>query len=96
MVPPPPPAEALMEAAVAPPAQQAAPVARARMELRRLSPNVLAFRGAPTDGWALIRSRTPFEIHMVEDLDNLPPELSDFSFDITEEPLSDSASSALH
>ncbi len=93
--PPPPPAEALLEAAVAPP-PQATQVARARMEVRRLSPNVLAFRGSPTDGWALIRSRTPFEIHLVEDLDNLPPGLGDFNLDITEEPLSESASSAMH
>jgi hypothetical protein len=91
-----------LQAPVAPavmmPAQvpQATPVARARMEVRRLSPNMLAFRGAPTDGWALIRSRTPFELHLVEDLDNLPPELRDSSLDTSEKPAAESASSAMH
>lgn len=97
LAPPPPPAEALMDAGQpAPQAAQSPPVARARMEVRRLSPNILAFRGAPTDGWALIRSRTPFEIHLVEDLDNLPPELRDFSLDTAEEAVAESASSAMH
>ncbi|HEX8706099.1 MAG TPA: hypothetical protein VF815_45110 [Myxococcaceae bacterium] len=98
LVPPPPPAEALKEAAVTapPPAPQATQVARARMEVRRLSPNAIAFRGSPSDGWALIRSQTPFELHLVEDLDNLPPELSDFSLDITEDPPSEGASSTMH
>jgi hypothetical protein len=62
------------------------------MEVRRLSPNVLAFRGSPSDGWALIRSRTPFEIHLVEDLENLPPELNDFAM----EPSHESGASAMH
>ena len=70
--------------------------ARARMEVRRVSPNVLAFRGSPTDGWALIRSRTPLEILLVDDLENLPPGLRDFSLDITVEPPGESASSAVH
>ncbi len=92
--------EAARSAAPAPVVQhqppQATPVARARMEVRRLSPNMIAFRGAPTDGWALIRSRTPFEIHLVEDLDNLPLELRDFTPDVADEPLAESASSAMH
>lgn len=98
MVPPPPPAEALEEeygtgrAAVMPPAPRHTPPGRAPMEVRRLSPNVLAFRGSPSDGWALIRSRTPFEIHLVEDLENLPPELSDFAMESSHE----SAASAMH
>lgn len=98
VVPPPPPAEALEEAwdtaqaPVMPPAPRPPQPARAPMEVRRLSPNVLAFRGSPTDGWALIRSRTPFEIHLVEDLENLPPELSDFPV----EPAAGSAASTMH
>jgi hypothetical protein len=90
LVPPPPPAEAL-KGTGAP-----APAARARMEVRRVSPNALAFRGSPNDGWALIRSRTPLEVHLVEDLENLPAELRDFSLDITVEPPGESASSAVH
>jgi len=98
MVPPPPPAEALQEehdtgwASVTPPASRHTPLGRAPMEVRRLSPNVLAFRGSPSDGWALIRSRTPFEIHLVEDLENLPPELGDFAM----EPSHESGASAMH
>jgi hypothetical protein len=64
--------------------------------VRRLSPNVLAFRDSPADSWALIRSSTPLEVHVVEDLERLPPELGDFSLDITVEPLTESASSAMH
>jgi hypothetical protein len=98
MVPPPPPAEALEEehdtgwASVTPPAPRSTPSGRAPMEVRRLSPNVLAFRSSPNDGWALIRSRTPFEIHLVEDLENLPPELGDFPV----EPSHESAASTMH
>jgi hypothetical protein len=33
---------------------------------------------------------------VVEDLERLPPELGDFSLDITVEPLAESASSAMH
>jgi hypothetical protein len=103
LMPPPPPAEALMEAGhgaapapVVPPPPQASPTARAQLEVLRLAPNVLVFRGAPTDGWTLIRSRTPFEIHLVEDLDNLPPELMDFTPDFTKEPLAENATNAMH
>ena len=98
LVPPPPPAEALQreEQAVAPQPPSLVPTqeSRPRLEVRRLSPNVLAFRDSPTDSWALIRSRTPLEMHLVEDLERLPPELGDFTLDILVEP--ESASSAVH
>jgi hypothetical protein len=98
LVPPPPPAETQQkeERAVAPqpPAPMHMPQERPRLEVRRLSPNVLAFRDSPTDSWALIRSRTPLEMHLVENLDQLPPEQEDFALDILVEP--ESASSAMH
>jgi hypothetical protein len=64
--------------------------------VRRLSSNMLAFRDSPNDSWALIRSRTPLEMHVVEELESLPPELGDFTLDVIDEPLGESASSAMH
>ncbi|HYH94923.1 hypothetical protein, partial [Hyalangium sp.] len=69
-VPPPPPAEALIEAARELPLEQSS---GPRLEVRRLSMSTLAFRCSPNDGWAVIRSHTPLEMHLVEDLEKLPP-----------------------
>jgi hypothetical protein len=44
------------------------------MEVRRLSPSTLAFRCSPKDSWALVRSQTPLEMYLVEDLEKLPPQ----------------------
>lgn len=101
LVPPPPPAEAFREGAhgelsATPRRPVPTPGAGPRLEVRRLSPNVLAFRDSPHDSWALIRSRTPLEMHLVEDLESLPPELGDFTLDAIEEPMGESASSAMH
>jgi hypothetical protein len=41
--------------------------------VRRLSSNALAFRMAPSDRWAVIRSNSPLEMHVVERLEQLPP-----------------------
>lgn len=83
VTPPPPPVEALMEAARTMPAdpQAAMPAlpcgATPHLEVRRLSPSALAFRGSPQDSWAVIRSHTPLELHLVEDLAKLPPLMRD-------------------
>ncbi|MDY7226490.1 hypothetical protein [Hyalangium rubrum] len=103
--PPPPPKEALLgerhtvplvQTAPALPAPTSTEAPRPRLEVRRLSPNALAFRCSPTDSWALIRSRTPLEMHLVDDPEQLPPELRDFTLEITVESETESAPSALH
>jgi len=82
MAPPPPPAEALIEAArdvslaqlasaVGASAPSRGPVPR--LEVRRLSESALAFRSSPSDSWAVIRSNTPLELHLVDELEKLPP-----------------------
>ena len=64
------------------------------MEVRRLSSSSLAFRCSPQDNWAVIRSHTPLEMHLVENLEHLPPMLRDFTVDIAVEP--ESASDMVH
>jgi hypothetical protein len=85
-VPPPPPREALE------PSGAQAP----RLEVRRLSPTTLAFRSSPHDRWALIRSHTPLELHLVEDLEELPPMLRDFAASATVESATEGAPRAMH
>lgn len=87
-VPPPPPREAL----VPEPSGAQAP----RLEVRRLSPTTLAFRSSPHDRWALIRSHTPLELHLVENLEELPPMLRDFATGATVESATERAPSAVH
>lgn len=65
-----------------------------RLEVRRLSASSIAFRCSPNDSWAVIRSHTPLEVHLVENLEHLPPMLRDFAVDITVEP--EAASNAVH
>lgn len=107
IIPPPPPPEALIDAAVGaplpPPALEAAVPAPAkesspRLEIRRLSPTSLAFRSSPDDAWAVIRSHTPLEMHVVESLDQLPPMLRDCSgdLDITVENPPEAATNTVH
>lgn len=99
-VPPPPPTEALREnnlgaalartaagSVSAEPSQEARP----RLEVRRLSANALAFRSSPHDSWALIRSHAPLEMHLVDDLEKLPPLLRDLTPEITVERQAESA-----
>ncbi|MBN1203446.1 MAG: hypothetical protein JXB05_00795 [Myxococcaceae bacterium] len=101
---PPPPQEAILEhdlgaslaqtaAAVAPePAQEPRP----RLEVRRLSSNAIAFRCSPTDGWALIRAHTPLELHVVDDLERLPPMMRDLAPEMTVGAAAEAASSSMH
>lgn len=105
LIPPPPPAEAFLEDSAEVPsvvispellADMPAPSPQTRVEIRRLSPNVLAFRCSPTDSWALIRSKTPLEMHLVEDLAKLPAAPRDFSLDITVEPAAEMAPSPVN
>jgi hypothetical protein len=105
VVPPPPPAEALIEAACGMPmAELAAMSARPnpsgssspRLEVRRLSPSTVAFRSSPHDGWAVIRSHTPLELHVVEDLENLPPMMQDLPAELTVPSAAEAASSSMH
>jgi hypothetical protein len=105
VVPPPPPAEALIEAACGMPvAELAAMSARPnpsgssspRLEVRRLSPSTLAFRSSPNDGWAVIRSHTPLELHVVEDLENLPPMMQDLPAELTVPSAAEAAPSSMH
>jgi hypothetical protein len=104
LLPPPPPVEAFCEGSpeepsviVAPEllAPEAAEASHPRVEIRRLSSNVLAFRCSPTDSWALIRSQAPLEMHLVEDLEKLPQVSCDFTLDITVEPSAESAPSPM-
>jgi hypothetical protein len=105
VVPPPPPREALVETTQELPRVQPAPAPVApvpskdsgpRLEIRRLSESALAFRSSPSDSWAVIRSHTPLEMHVVESLDQLPPMMRDFTVDITVEPAAEPASSTVH
>jgi hypothetical protein len=105
VVPPPPPAEALIEAVRdVSLAQLASAVGAAasscgsvpRLEVRRLSPSALALRSSPNDGWAVIRSHTPLEIHLVEELEKLPPMMQDLPAEITLSSEAEGASSTLH
>jgi hypothetical protein len=105
VVPPPPPAEALIEAACGMPLAELASRPAAsnpssgsspRLEVRRLSPSVLAFRSSPHDGWAVIRSHTPLELHVVEDLEKLPPMMQDLPAELTVASAGEAASSTMH
>ncbi|WP_224368550.1 hypothetical protein [Hyalangium versicolor] len=88
-----PPVAAPASATAAPePSKDAAP----RLEIRRLSATTLAFRSSPNDSWAVIRSQAPLEMHVVENLDQLPPMVRDFTVDISVESAADTASSAVH
>lgn len=104
-VPPPPPAEALIEAACGTPLSELAAMPAVqnpssgpapRLEVRRLSPTMLAFRSSPHDGWAVIRSHTPLELHVVEDLEKLPPMMQDLPAELTVSPEAEAASSTVH
>jgi hypothetical protein len=66
------------------------------LEVRRLSPSVIAFRSSPQDGWAVIRSHTPLELHMVEDLEKLPPMMQDLPAELTVASEAEAASVTLH
>jgi hypothetical protein len=105
VVPPPLPTEALIEAAldvslaqlvskamVSAPSHGAAP----RLEVRRLSSSSLAFRCSPNASWAVIRSHTPLELHLVEDLGKLPPMMQDFPAEVTVGAEAEGASSMVH
>ena len=105
VVPPPPPAEALIDAVCGMPRAQlnAMPTAQKplsgsspRLEVRRLSPSAVAFRSSPHDGWAVIRSHTPLELHVVEDLEKLPPMMQDLSAELTVASDAEAPSSTVH
>jgi hypothetical protein len=105
VVPPPPPAEALIEAAWSVPLAQLAAMPSVptpsrgsgpRLEVRRLSPSTIAFRSSPQDGWAVIRSHTPLELHVVEDLEKLPPMMQDLPADLTVASDAEASSSTVH
>ncbi|KFE68483.1 hypothetical protein [Hyalangium minutum] len=65
-----------------------------RLEVRRLSPSTIAFRSSPMDGWAVIRSHTPLELHLVEELEKLPPMMQDLPAEMTVAPAAEGAASA--
>jgi hypothetical protein len=67
-----------------------------RLEVLRLSPSTIAFRSSPKDGWAVIRSHTPLEMHIVEDLEKLPPMLQDIPAELTVESEAEGASTTVH
>jgi hypothetical protein len=105
VVPPPPPAEALIEAARSLPLAQLDAMPSVpnpsrgsgpRLEVRRLSPSAIAFRSSPQDGWAVIRSHTPLELHLVEDLEKLPPMMQDLPAELTVASDAAAASATLH
>jgi hypothetical protein len=105
VVPPPPPAEALIEAVCGMPLAQlgARPTAQKlssgsspRLEVRRLSPSAVAFRSSPHDGWAVIRSHTPLELHVVEDLEKLPPMMQDLPAELTVASDAEAPASTVH
>lgn len=105
VMPPPPPAEALLEAAWSVPLSQLAAMSSVptpsrgpnpRLEVRRLSPSTIAFRSSPHDGWAVIRSHTPLELHVVEDLEKLPPLMQDLPTELTVASDAKGASSTVH
>jgi hypothetical protein len=105
VVPPPLPAEALIKAArgmplAQPDAVPSRPIpsrgSSPCLEVRRLSPSAIAFRSSPQDGWAVIRSHTPLELHMVEDLEKLPPMMQDLPAELTVASEAEAASGTLH
>jgi hypothetical protein len=105
MAPPPTSQEALFDASRVLSAAQALPALATpepskdsgpRLEVRRLSASALAFRCLPNDSWAVIRSHTPLEMHLVEDLEQLPPMLRDFTVDITVNSETEAAPSTVH
>lgn len=67
-----------------------------RLEMRRLSPSTIAFRSSPKDGWAVIRSHTPLELHLVEELEKLPPMMQDLPSEMTVAPEAEGAPAAVH
>lgn len=67
-----------------------------RQEVLRLSPSTLAFRSSPKDSWTVIRSHTPLELHLVEDLENLPPMLQDIPSALMVSSEEEGASTPLH
>ena len=67
-----------------------------RLELLRLSPSTLAFRSSPKDGWAVIRAHTPLEMHIVEDLESLPPMLQDIPAELTVDSEAEGTSATVH
>lgn len=105
VVPPPLPAAALTRAVrEAPLAQLASPSVASgpsqgdvpRLEMRRLSPSTIAFRSSPKDGWAVIRSHTPLELHLVEELEKLPPMMQDLPAEMTVASEAEGASATMH
>jgi hypothetical protein len=101
----PPSAEALIvaarelppaELAAMPPVQEPSRDPGPRLEVRRLSPSALAFRSSPHDSWAVIRSHTPLEMHLVDDLEKLPPLLRDFPAGMTVVSSAEATSSPMH
>jgi len=105
VMPPPPPAEALFEAACGMPLAQldAMPSvpnlsrgSSPRLEVRRLSQSAIAFRSSPQDGWAVIRSHTPLELHVVEDLEKLPPMMQDLPAELTLASEAEASSTTVH
>jgi tetratricopeptide (TPR) repeat protein len=105
VVPPPLPAKALIEAARGMPQAQLDAMPSVpnpsrgsgpRLEVRRLSPSAIAFRSSPQDGWAVIRSHTPLELHLVEDLEQLPPMMQDLPAELTVASDATAASATLH
>jgi hypothetical protein len=70
-----------------PPAPAVEKNVRLQVEVRRLSPQAVAFRLSPQSRWVLFTSRAPISVSRE---DTLPTEVRDFTLDITvEEPLGD-------
>jgi len=105
VAPPPPPAEALIEAAREVSLAQLVSTVGAsvpslgqvpRLEVRRLSASALAFRCSPNDSWAVIRSHTPLELLLVDQLEKLPPMMQDLPAEVTVGAEAEGASSTVH
>lgn len=103
--PPPPPEEELFEAVHDEPLVQRESESVAsgpsrgdvpRLEVLRLSPSTVAFRSSPKDGWAVIRAHTPLEMHIVEDLESLPPMLQDIPAELTVDSEEEGTSATVH
>jgi hypothetical protein len=76
-----------------PPAPSSDKNVRLQVEVRRLSPQAVAFRLSPQSRWVLFTSRAPISVSREDSLDSVPQQVRDFTLDITvEEPSLDEGS----
>lgn len=58
---------------------------RLQVEVRRLSPQAVAFRLSPQSRWVLFTSRAPISVSREDSLESVPQQVRDFTLDITVE-----------